>query len=121
DPAFEAERLALLRSRLTVATGWGTPLYTSFWFLDVLLAPDLKWYFLELRAGVIALFLTGIAIARVSRSSALVRAASLASLTASTLAIATMTFSMGGFTTTYYVGLTVPMYVVGMLLPWTLG
>jgi len=115
---YHAERIALLRSRTVVSFGAATPLYASFWALDWITAPGREWLFLKLRIVTVVIFVASILIAR--RGSELaVRASSLSAALAATVTVAIMTFYLEGFTTTYFIGLTIPMYVAGLLMPWS--
>jgi signal transduction histidine kinase len=118
DPAFQAESLSLLRTRVRLAFLYGTPIYLIFWLLDWFVAAGLQWTFLALRAGSLFFILPCAAFAIWGRNRRLARVTSVASMLGCTLTIAIMTFLGGGFGHIYYVFLTIPMYVVAVLYPW---
>lgn len=111
----------LLMSRLRNVLILGCFLYTSFYGLDVVAAPEHHLIFLELRMFVMLNFVAGIALLSSKHGPIIAAPLSIWELYVSTLAIAVMTTYIGGFDSSYYIGIMFIIFVASLFLPWSVA
>ena len=120
EERFQQENLRLLVERTRFLLWAALILYPAFWFLDLLVAPDLAKRFLAMRGLVVATYVGSLVLiySRFARQTArwLVMVAALAS----SVAISVMAAELGGFQSNYFVGVVIVIYVVGFFIPWGL-
>ncbi len=120
ERSVRAERRALLVERSFFIWKIGTPAYLAFFFLDLFSAPKgLEAHFLSIRL-IVAFFMTTIVQGlRFRWGKQHVELLSGAIIFAAVLGIEVMCPLIGGFGSSYYVGIMVVCFVVGAYLPWT--
>jgi signal transduction histidine kinase len=118
---LEDEGRDLLMSRLRNVLILGSFLYTSFYGLDVVAAPEHHLLFLGLRLFVILNFVAGIALLSSKHGPIIAAPLSIWELYVSTLAIAAMTTYIGGFDSSYYIGIMFVIFVAALFLPWSVA
>jgi signal transduction histidine kinase len=118
---LENEGRDLLMSRLRNVLILGCILYTSFYGLDVVAAPEQHLIFLGLRLFVMLNFVAGIALLSSRYGPAIAAPLSIWELYVSTLAIAVMTTYIGGFDSSYYIGIMFIIFVAALFLPWSVA
>jgi len=111
----------LLMSRLRNVLILGCFLYTSFYGLDVVAALEHHLIFLELRMFVMLNFVAGIALLSSKHGPIIAAPLSIWELYVSTLAIAVMTTYIGGFDSSYYIGIMFIIFVASLFLPWSVA
>ena len=111
----------LLVSRLRNVLILGCFLYTSFYGLDIMAAPENHLIFLGLRLFVLLNFLVGIALLSSKHGPIIAAPLSIWELYVSTLAISVMTTEIGGFDSNYYIGIMFIIFVAALFLPWSVA
>jgi signal transduction histidine kinase len=111
----------LLLSRLRNVLIIGSFLYTSFYGLDVMAAPEHHLIFLGLRLFVMLNFVAGIALLSSKHGPTIAAPLSIWELYVSTLAISVMTTYIGGFDSSYYIGIMFVIFVAALFLPWSVA
>jgi|GEM_PF-883268 signal transduction histidine kinase len=96
-------------------------LYTSFYGLDIVVYPDNHPAFLALRLLVVLNYLIGIALLRSKFGRKIAGPVSVWEVYVSTLAISVMTAYLGGFDSSYYIGIVFVLFVAGLFLPWNIA
>jgi signal transduction histidine kinase len=124
-PSFK-ERLKdegreLLSSRLRYVLAVGSFLYLSFYGLDFVLEPEHHVIFLGLRLFVVLNHLTGIALLSSKHGPRIAAPLSVWAAYISSLAIAIMSVFLGGFTSSYYVGIVFVLFMTGLFVPMTVA
>jgi signal transduction histidine kinase len=114
----EVEDLFVERARFLLRAA--LLLFLAFWFLDLLVVPDLALPFLAIRAGVAAIYLVGLT----AVSSRFARKAApplvMAGAVASAAGISLMASLLGGFSSNYFAGNVIVLFVIGFFIPWEL-
>ncbi len=118
---LEDEGRDLLMSRLRNVLILGCFLYTSFYGLDIVAAPEHHLIFLGLRLFVMLNFVAGIALLSSKHGPIIAAPLSIWELFVSTLAIAVMTTYIGGFDSNYYIGIMFIIFVAALFLPWSVA
>ena len=111
----------LLVSRLRNVLILGCFLYTSFYGLDIMAAPEHHLIFLGLRLFVLLNFVVGIALLSSKHGPIIAAPLSIWELYVSTLAISVMTTEIGGFDSNYYIGIMFIIFVAALFLPWSVA
>jgi signal transduction histidine kinase len=111
----------LLMSRLRNVLILGCFLYTSFYGLDIVAAPEHSLIFLGLRLFVMLNFVAGIALLSSKYGPIIAAPLSIWELYISTLAISVMTTYIGGFASSYYIGIMFVIFVAALFLPWSIA
>jgi signal transduction histidine kinase len=111
----------LLVSRLRNVLILGCFLYTSFYGLDIMAAPENHLIFLGLRLFVLLNFVVGIALLSSKHGPIIAAPLSIWELYVSTLAISVMTTEIGGFDSNYYIGIMFIIFVAALFLPWSVA
>jgi len=111
----------LLVSRLRNVLILGCFLYTSFYGLDIMAAPENHLIFLGLRLFVLLNFVVGIALLSSKHGPIIAAPLSIWELYVSTLAISVMTTQIGGFDSNYYIGIMFIIFVAALFLPWSVA
>ena len=115
----ESRKLFVERSRFLLRIV--LVLYPAFWLLDLAMAPDLAWQFLQIRAAVCVLYLVSLAAAHSRRAERLAQPFVMASSLASAAGISIMSAQLGGFSSNYFAGIMIVLFVINFFLPWELG
>jgi signal transduction histidine kinase len=120
EEAFREEIAGLFVERARFLLWSALVLYPAFWILDLLTAPELSLRFLAIRGGVCAIYLVGL-IAVSSRSALrLAPPVVLLGAVASVAGISMMAAHIGGFSSHYFAGNLIVLFVIGFFLPWEL-
>ena len=117
--AEESRRLFVERARFLL---WSAlALFPAFWVLDLLVAPSEALRFLAIRAGVCCVY--GAALGAVySRFAArLAQPLVMIGSIASAAGISLMAAYLGGFSSNYFAGVVIVIFVIGVFIPWELG
>jgi signal transduction histidine kinase len=96
-------------------------LYPAFWLLDLAVAPALAGGFLQIRAAVCVLYLASLAAVHSRHAERLARPFVMASSLASAAGISIMSAQLGGFSSNYFAGNMIVLFVINFFLPWELG
>ena len=120
EPAFQKESRELLVERARFLLKVCLVVYPAFWALDVIQAPELAARFLLIRLAVCVLYLLSLAAVCSPRAARLVQPVVIASTLASAAGIAVISAQMGGFTSNYFAGNMIVLFVIGVFLPWEL-
>jgi signal transduction histidine kinase len=96
-------------------------LYPAFWVLDLVMAPDLAGGFLQIRAAVCVLYLVSLAAVHSRHAERLAQPFVMASSLASAAGISIMSAQLGGFSSNYFAGNMIVLFVINFFLPWELG
>src|SRR5215203_4477006 len=115
----ETRQLFLERARFLLKTT--LVLYPAFWFLDLVMAPEMAWRFLQIRAAVCVLYLISLAAVYSGHARRLAQPLVMASALASVAGISTMSSQLGGYAGNYFAGNMIVLFVIGFFLPWELG
>lgn len=116
--ALRLEQFRINQARLRPAWIASPPVMFAFWALDVAVVPDQKWFFLGIRAVLVALTGGCIVWGLATRSQ---RSFRLALVVASLLmgaVVPTMTFFMGGFGSLYTYFVPVALLGAGVMFAW---
>lgn len=120
ERAFREEVAGLFVERARFLLRWALTLFPAFWLLDLLVAPHLAPRFLAIRGGVCVVYLIGLA-ATASRSAIrLAQPIVHLSAMASVAGISLMAADLGGFSSHYFAGNLIVLFVIGFFLPWEL-
>ena len=126
-PAAEAERLErileqegreLLLQRMRKGILLGAPLYLAFGLLDYLVASESWLSLVVVRLVVVAIGLALLIPPLLGLGAHRVRSLSLIATYTAALGITVMTFMLGGFSSDYYIGNLLMMFLVGLFFPW---
>jgi signal transduction histidine kinase len=125
NPAFK-ERLReegrdLLHSGIRFLLAIACFLYPSFYGLDIVVSPENHLSFLTLRLFVVFNYLVGIALLHSRFGRKIAGPLSIWEVYVSTLAISFMTTYLGGFDSSYYIGIVFVLFVAGLFLPWNIA
>ena len=115
---FNDEGCEILVSHLKLVLTVGALLYASFFGLDYALAPKHQMIFLGLRLFVVFNHLAGVALLFTKFGPKIASPLSVWETYISSLAIAIMTIYLGGFESSYYVGIVFVLFITGLFLPW---
>ncbi|MEA2561047.1 MAG: hypothetical protein QOH06_2551 [Acidobacteriota bacterium] len=115
----ETRQLFLERARFLLKTT--LVLYPAFWFLDLVMAPDMAGRFLQIRAAVCVLYLISLAAVYSRHAGRLAQPLVMASALASAAGISFMSSQLGGYAGNYFAGNMIVLFVIGFFLPWELG
>lgn len=96
-------------------------LYMSFYGLDFVVSPENHLSFLALRFLVLLNYLVGIALLGSKFGRKLAGPLSVWVVYVSGLAISVMTTYLGGFDSSYYIGIVFVLFVAGLFLPWNIA
>jgi signal transduction histidine kinase len=118
---LEDEGRDLLMSRLRNVLILGCILFTSFYGLDVVVAPGHHLIFLGLRLFVMLNFALGLVLLSSKYGPVIATPLSIWELYVSTLAISIMTTYIGGFDSSYYIGIMFVIFVAALFLPWSVA
>jgi signal transduction histidine kinase len=121
ESAFRAESRKLLVERARFLLRICLVLYPAFWLLDLAMAPDLAWEFLQIRAAVCVLYLASLAAVHSRHAERLAQPFVMASSLASAAGISIMSAQLGGFSSNYFAGNMIVLFVINFFLPWELG
>ncbi|HEX6903013.1 MAG TPA: ATP-binding protein [Thermoanaerobaculia bacterium] len=114
----ESRRLFVERSRFLL---WSAlSLYPTFWFLDLLVAPEEAMPFLAIRAGVCGVYLLGLAAVYSRFAERLAQPLVMTGAVASAVGISLMAAQLGGFESHYFAGVVIVIFVIGVFIPWEL-
>jgi len=95
----------------------GCFLYASFFGLDIIASSEHHLIFLELRLFVVLNYLIGIAVLSSKFGSKIARILSIWEFYVTTLSIAIMTTYIGGFDSSYYIGIVFVIFVLCLFIP----
>ncbi|HWN43845.1 MAG TPA: histidine kinase dimerization/phospho-acceptor domain-containing protein, partial [Thermoanaerobaculia bacterium] len=115
----ETQQLFLERARFLLKTT--LVLYPAFWFLDLVMAPEMAGRFLQIRAAVCVLYLISLAAVYSRHAGRLAQPLVMASAVASAAGISFMSNQLGGYAGNYFAGNMIVLFVIGFFLPWELG
>jgi signal transduction histidine kinase len=96
-------------------------LYMSFYGLDFVVSPENHLSFLALRFLVLLNYLVGIALLGSKFGRKIAGPLSVWVVYVSGLAISVMTTYLGGFDSSYYIGIVFVLFVAGLFLPWNIA
>ena len=118
EQIFLQEGRQLLLSRLRLGLKVGIPLYIGFSALDYAHAPDHWLSFLRIRLGLAlaAVMVYALTFSKVGQERIL--PLSMVIIYLGALGITMMTNILGGYESTYYVGIMLTMFVSGLFFPW---
>lgn len=120
DPlAFDEELRRLTLARVRPAWAVGAALQLAFWALDVVVAPELRWTFLALRVGLVALATAGVVACLRARTLAGYRVALVFTTVVMGMVVSTMTFLMGGFGALYTYFVPLPLFAMAAVAAWS--
>lgn len=120
ERAFQKESRELLVERARFLLKICLVVYPAFWSLDLIVAPELAGRFLQIRVAVCLLYLLSLAAVYSPRAASLVQPVVVASTLVSAAGIAIMSSQIGGFTSNYFAGNMIVLFVIGVFLPWEL-
>ena len=115
---FEEETRELLISRTYYLFMVATILYPAFCGLDWFTTPDNALFFLYIRLAVGANFFIGALLIKSPIGKKIVLPVSLWCCYASLLAVSIMTVHLDGFSSNYYIGIVLLLFIPGLFLPW---
>jgi hypothetical protein len=96
-------------------------LYPGFYILDIVVSPKNHLIFLGLRLLVLLNYLAGLVLLSSKHGPKMAESISVWETYVSTLAIAIMTTYIGGFDSTYYIGIIFVLFVAGLFFPWSVA
>lgn len=118
DEIFAREGREMLLGRLRLGLGVGVVLYVLFWGLDYVAANENHWYFLGLRLATAACTALTIGISYSKFGKRQIRPISVGIMYIGALGLVLMTRELGGFVSTYFIGILLALFLVGLFLPW---
>jgi signal transduction histidine kinase len=121
ESAFREESRRLLVERARFLLRICLVLYPAFWFLDLAMAPDLAGGFLQIRAAVCVLYLVSLAAVHSRHAERVAQPFVMISSLASAAGISIMSAQLGGFSSNYFAGNMIVLFVINFFLPWELG
>ncbi len=121
DATFREETRQLFLERARFLLKVTLVLYPAFWFLDLVMAPEMAWRFLQIRAAVCVLYLISLATVYSRHAGRLAQPLVMASALASVAGISIMSSQLGGYAGNYFAGNMIVLFVIGFFLPWELG
>ena len=120
ERAYARESHELLLERLRVTLTVGAVLYSAFWLLDLFVVPDQAARFLVIRLTVVALGLLIIWSTYTKWGQKLLLPLSVFMMVFASVGISAMTMYLGGFSSNYYIGNLMVLFVIGFYMPWSL-
>ena len=120
EKAFRAESRWLFVERARFLLWAALALYPAFGLLDVLVAPCKALPFLLIRAGVAGVYLLALVAVYSRYAERLAQPFVMAGAIASGAGISVMAAQLGGFTSNYFAGNVIVIFVIGVFIPWGL-
>lgn len=120
EDRFRRENLELIVQRARFLLWTVVVLYPAFYFLDLVVAPGLALPFLGIRLAVLALYAVGLVAVYSRRARSLAEMVVMVCAVASAAGISVMAAMLGGFTSNYFVGIVIVIFVIGFFMPWSL-
>ena len=120
ESAFREENRLLFQQRTRFLLKASLVFYPAFWFLDLIVAPELAARFLGIRVAVSLLYLISLAAVRSQRGVSLAQPVATACALASAAGISIMSAHLGGFASSYFAGNMIVLFVICVFLPWEL-
>jgi len=96
-------------------------LYPAFWLLDLLVAPELAPRFLFYRLTVVVLYAIALAVLRTPQAARFAQGLVMVCAFASAAGISLMSADLGGFSSNYFAGNLIVLFVIGFFIPWGIG
>lgn len=121
EEVFQQETRILLGQRFRLSFGIGIVLYLGFAGLDFLLAPDEWTVFLVMRIVVATVAGLAIYLSTTKWGEQAVLGLSFATLSVASLVLSGMTAMLDGFSSNYFYGNMLVMFLVGLFMPWRPG
>ncbi|MES1245662.1 MAG: HAMP domain-containing sensor histidine kinase [Acidobacteriota bacterium] len=121
EEAFREESRRLFVERARFLLRIVLVLYPAFWLLDLAMAPELAGRSLQIRAAVCVLYLASLAAVHSRHAEKLAQPFVMASSLASAAGIAILSAQLGGFSSNYFAGNMIVLFVIHFFLPWELG
>jgi signal transduction histidine kinase len=118
EATFRAENRRLFVERARFLLWAALVLFPTFWLLDLAVAREQAAYFLFIRLAVAGVYLGGIAAVRSRRAERLAQPFVMAGALASAAGISLMSSLLGGYTSNYFAGNIIVIFVIGVFLPW---
>jgi signal transduction histidine kinase len=116
--AEEGRRLFVERARFLL---WSAlALYPAFGLLDLWVAPDRALRFLAIRAGVCCIYGAALFAVYSRFAERLAQPLVMLGSIASAAGISLMAASLGGFSSNYFAGIVIVIFVIGVFIPWEL-
>ncbi|HEV2855094.1 MAG TPA: ATP-binding protein [Thermoanaerobaculia bacterium] len=116
--AEESRRLFIERARFLL---WSAlVLYPAFGVLDLLVAPNEALRFLGIRAGVCCIYLVALAAVYSRFAARLAQPLVMVGSIASAAGISLMAAYLDGFSSNYFAGIVIVIFVIGVFIPWEL-
>lgn len=123
DPVFrdrlKRENVELLIARTKFALTVAFFVYPGFWFLDKLESPDYAGLFFYFRLGVVVVYALGYMLLSGFLAKKFAVIVSVTVVFASAFGIAIMIPYIGGFQSSYYIGILMAIVVAGLFFPWS--
>lgn len=121
EEAFQRETRELLGYRFRLSFAVGIVLYLAFSGLDWFFARETWGTFLFMRMAVAAIAGTAIAVSRTKWGDQNVLAISFMTLSVASLVLSAMTAMLDGFSSHYFYGNMLVLFLVGLFMPWKPG
>jgi len=121
DEALEEEEHQLLKERLRLALFVGIFVYSGFWVLDLYQAPALSRQFMLIRFTVVGFAILTMWLTTKRFGDRNLLPLSVVMFWLGSVGISLMTVLLGGFSSDYYIGNLLVLFLVGFFIPWRLG
>ncbi|MDP7061573.1 MAG: ATP-binding protein, partial [Planctomycetota bacterium] len=118
DEIFAREGREMLLGRLRLGLGVGVVLYVLFWGLDYVAAHESHWYFLGIRLATALCTFVTIGITYTKMGKRQIRPISAIIMYIGALGLIMMTRELGGFSSNYFIGIMLALFLVGLFFPW---
>jgi signal transduction histidine kinase len=118
EATFRAENRRLFVERAGFLLWTALVLFPVFWLLDLAVAREQAAYFLVIRLAVAGVYLAGLAAVYSRRAERLAHPFVMAGALASAAGISLMSSLLGGYTSNYFAGNLIVIFVIGVFLPW---
>src|SRR5215210_1592157 len=121
EKAFAEESRQLFVERARFLLWSALVLYPAFGLLDLLVAPEGALRFLAIRAGVCCVYLAALAAVYSRFAARLAQPLVMLGSIASAAGISLMAADLGGFSSNYFAGIVIVIFVIGVFIPWDLA
>ena len=120
EKAYRKESSGLFVERARFLLWAALALYPAFWLLDLLVAPGLAPRFLAIRGSVCLVYAAGLVVMSSRSARRLAQPVIVHGTLASVAGISLMAADLGGFSSHYFAGNLIVLFVIGFFLPWEL-
>ncbi len=118
EAVYRAQTRQLLVERTRLTFKIGTLLYAAFALLDLTVAYEHRFYFIAIRVFVVAIATAALAATHTRVGQKLIVPLAIALLFVASLGISAMAATLGGFSSDYYIGNLLVLFIVGLFMPW---